>query len=127
MKMIRQENFNKTDRHDITEILLKVALNTNEQTKQKSINVVRVKGTPLFLSLLTLYNVTPSSRPTSLISGSIIGGRSFKGIRFGGSLIVGGFVIKMYEIHPSETKKLPIIIPEIYDGRGIIKYKNMNM
>jgi hypothetical protein len=45
-------SINKTDRHDITEILLKVALNTIKQTNQKQ-TFNRLNALSLYLSLLT--------------------------------------------------------------------------
>jgi hypothetical protein len=39
-------SINKTDCHDTIEILLKVALNTIEQTKQTNIYIYIIKGSP---------------------------------------------------------------------------------
>jgi hypothetical protein len=47
---MKQVHVNETDRHDITEILLKVALNTlNKQTNQSSINIISLRKTQLWV------------------------------------------------------------------------------
>ena len=48
---------NKTDRHDITEILLKVALNTIKQTNIKHDNLKIKKQTPTFYLIKHIYHI----------------------------------------------------------------------
>ena len=53
-------SINKTDRHDITEMLLKVALNIINQSNQKDLHWIRLKlqGTRVNVWIYTLFKVT---------------------------------------------------------------------
>ena len=57
----------KTDHHDITEILLKVALNTISQTNQTRVNLVTFEDNFQFLTILSSWrNLALSSNNHSL-------------------------------------------------------------
>jgi ABC-type oligopeptide transport system ATPase subunit len=62
---------NKTDRHDITEILLKVALNTTKENKNKDKNKQQTNNKQTTLPLMICYfkmknkNTKPSSKVQS--------------------------------------------------------------